>query len=88
MSKRVVDFMTRHPATTLWGKRIIRRPENEILDLFREHGCGSFTVSDELLGPLKYKTYRIEQLHVVLDFSDGLLRGLLWATRNDEMKVK
>ena len=84
MDKRVVDFMTRHRATTLWGKRIIGRPENEVLDMFRERGCGSFTVSEETLGPLKYRIYRLEQLHVVLDFGDGMLRGLLWASRKHD----
>ena len=78
MNKYVVQFMTRHPATMLWGKQIIGRHENEVLDIFRENGCRSFAVSDEVVGPFNYRTFRLEQLHVVLDFRDGLLRGVLW----------
>jgi hypothetical protein len=82
LDKRLVHFMTTHPATTLWGKRIIGRPKDEVFDMFREHGCGSFAESDEVVGPISYRTVRLEQLHLVLDFSDGLLKGVLWATRN------
>lgn len=82
LNKRLVDFMTRHPATTLWGKRIIGRPKDEVLNMFIERGCGSLAESGEVAGPISYRTVRFEQLHVVLDFSDGLLRGVLWATRN------
>ena len=82
LNKRLVNFMARHPATTLWGKQIIGRPKDEVLDMFRQHGCGSFAESDENVGPISYTTVRLEQLHVVLDFSDGLLKSVLWATRN------
>lgn len=82
LNKRLVNFMTRHPATTLWGKRIIQRSKDELLDMFRERGCRSFSESHEVVGPISYTTVRLEQLHVVLDFGDGLLRGILWATRN------
>src|SRR5215212_6559038 len=35
-SKRLVHFMTRHPNTRLWRKKVIGRPENEVLEMFRE----------------------------------------------------
>lgn len=82
LNNRLVNFMSRHPATTLWGKQIIKCPKDEVLDIFREHGCGGFAESDEVVGPIHYTTVRVEQLHVVLDFGDGLLKSILWATRN------
>jgi hypothetical protein len=78
MSKRLVHFMSRHSKTTLWKKKIIGRPENEVLDIFREHGHGSFTAADEIMGSLSYRTFRFDQPHVLLDSSGGLIRGVLW----------
>lgn len=80
--KRLAHFMTRHSETTLWGKRIIGRPKNQVLRLFGERGCTDFAESEEIMESISYTTVRLEQLHVVLDFSQGLLQGLLWATRD------
>jgi hypothetical protein len=81
MSKHLVHFMTRHPATTLWGKRIIGLPKDEVLEMFKERCFGSFVEFDEFVGRLSYRIVRLEQLPVVLDFSEGLLKGFLWGTR-------
>jgi hypothetical protein len=77
MEKHVVQFVTRHPAITLWGEQIIGRHEAEVLGIFREHGFGSPSVSEEAIGQFSFKTFRFQNLSVVLDFRDGLLRSVL-----------
>lgn len=75
---RITQLTTSHPAATLWGSRIIARRESEVLALFKTHGYEDFTASDESVGTQSYKSFRIENLRVTLDFRDGLLQHILW----------
>jgi hypothetical protein len=75
--KRVVQFLTRNPMTTLWAKPIIGAHETEVLRVFREHGYNRVTISSDIVGPFNYRTFQLHQLPIVLDFRDGVLRSVL-----------
>ncbi|HEX3626754.1 MAG TPA: hypothetical protein VH280_15185 [Verrucomicrobiae bacterium] len=77
MEKRVLHFLTRHTSTTIWGRRIIGIPEMKVLDIFRDNGIASPSVSDETQGSFKYRTFRFEKPRIVLEFRNGLLLSIL-----------
>ncbi len=72
--KQVFRITARHPETTIWEKKLIGLRESEVLAMFRDHGYGSFTVSEEVLGTSKYRSFESEPLNLRLDFRDEVLR--------------
>lgn len=75
----VDQLTTRHPDAELWGTRIIGRKQDEVLELFKQQGYEAFVECDDahdaLLG---YKSLRMENFRVTLDFRYGLLKCVLW----------
>ncbi len=76
----ITQLTTSHPTATLWGTRIIGRPENEVLALFKAHGREEFTEWEESPDAPSYKSFRMENLRVTLDFRNGLLQRVLWGS--------
>jgi hypothetical protein len=78
VSERIVQLTTNHPATTLWGTKIIGRTEDDVLTLFRKQGYTDFIVCGCPGDTSAYKSLRIDSVRVSLGFQDGLLRFILW----------
>jgi hypothetical protein len=77
MEKQVDNFLVGHPATTIWGRRIIGNSEAEVLGILAEKGFIHYSVSDETQGSFKYRKYRFEKQRILLDFRNGLLLSIL-----------
>jgi len=75
---RLIQITTGHPRATLWGARIIGRPENAVLALFKAHGHEGVIKCDKSVGAQKYKSFRLESLRVTLDFSWWSASAILW----------
>src|SRR6266496_639358 len=60
--KHVVQLSSRNPATTLWGERIIGRPQSEVLTLFKARGYEAFVERNETLPTSGYKALRLESI--------------------------
>lgn len=76
--KRIVQLSTSHPASTLWGTKVIGRTKDEMLRLFAEHGYVGFIDSKDSDDTSRYKSLRMESIRVTLDFRNGLLWSVLW----------
>ena len=81
--KRITQFTTSHPATTLWGKKMIGLRENEVLALFAERGYHGFVEWDDSLKIPGYKSLRMQDIRVTLAFQDGVLECVLWGSLNN-----
>jgi hypothetical protein len=76
--KSIVQLATSHPASILWGTKIIGRTEDEILRLFGEHGYAGFIDTRDTDDASRYKSLRMESIRVTLGFRNGLLWSVLW----------
>src|SRR5690242_10302090 len=76
--RRIVQLTTSHPASTLWGTKIIGRTEDEILRFFGEHGYAGFVDTGDSDTTSHYKDLRMESIRVTLGFRDRSLWSVLW----------